>query len=83
MLVNPEGIQLVVPNILPSLLPEPPVVCRARMALCKANVLQGDDVACALKYLQDENGHHHVIGHEGVLTRCEDEVRHGFRIWLW
>lgn len=35
---------------------------------------QGPPVTVRLKYQQDEHGHHHVIGREGNLTRCEDEV---------
>lgn len=35
---------------------------------------QGPPVTARLKYVQDINGHHHVIGREGTLTRCEDEV---------
>ncbi|KAG9018802.1 Light-sensor Protein kinase [Tulasnella sp. 427] len=34
---------------------------------------QGPPVTVRLKYQQDENGHHHVVGREGTLTKCEDE----------
>lgn len=37
---------------------------------------QGPPVTVRLKYQQDEHGHHHVIGREGNLTRCEDEPIH-------
>ncbi|KAG8929351.1 Light-sensor Protein kinase, partial [Tulasnella sp. 417] len=37
---------------------------------------QGPPVTVRLKYQQDEHGHHHVIGREGTLTRCEDEPIH-------
>ncbi|KAG8905480.1 Light-sensor Protein kinase [Tulasnella sp. 403] len=37
---------------------------------------QGPPVTVRLRYVQDANGHHHVVGREGVLKRCEDEPIH-------
>ncbi|KAG9043589.1 Light-sensor Protein kinase [Tulasnella sp. UAMH 9824] len=37
---------------------------------------QGPPVTVRLKYQQDDHGHHHVVGREGTLTRCEDEPIH-------
>ncbi|KAG8886222.1 Light-sensor Protein kinase [Tulasnella sp. 331] len=34
---------------------------------------RGPPVTTRLKYVQDENGFHHIVGREGTLTRCEDE----------
>ncbi|KAG9003263.1 Light-sensor Protein kinase [Tulasnella sp. JGI-2019a] len=38
-----------------------------------ASYERGPPVTTRLKYARDENGHHHIIGREGTLTRCEDE----------
>lgn len=35
---------------------------------------EGPPVTVRFKFTVDENGHHHVVGRDGVLTRCEDEV---------
>ena len=27
------------------------------------------------QHVEDENGHHVIVGREGKITRCEEEVR--------
>ena len=39
---------------------------------------EGPHIAFRYAHVEDDNGHHLIIGREGKLTKCEDEVR----VWL-
>lgn len=36
---------------------------------------EGPHIAVRYTHVEDENGHHLIVGREGKLTKCEDEVR--------
>lgn len=36
---------------------------------------EGPHIAVRYAHVEDENGHHLIVGREGKLTKCEDEVR--------
>ena len=36
---------------------------------------EGPHIAFRYAHVEDANGHHLIVGREGKLTKCEDEVR--------
>jgi len=44
-------------------------------SMWKGSSLSDDHVAFRFQYAQDDNGNHVIVGREGKLQRCEDEVR--------
>ena len=41
---------------------------------------EGPHVTFRYQHIQDDDGHHLIVGREGKLTQCEDEVSHTQRL---